>query len=273
MRLKLIGVLVTAALGFAQTRPEFEVASVKPAPPPGAGPIRVGCTGGPGTQDPGLLTCQFLSLTNLVTFAYPVHEPQLSHPDWMDSARFDLTAKIPTGATREQLGPMMQSLLADRFKLVVHQETRETAKYDLVVAKSGPKFKEAVNPEPPSPIAATPGLPKLDANGFPIRGPGQPGMTAVRGRNRMYQPQYTMDALASLLTGQARRPVDNATNLTGKYEIALYWVNDDLSTSDADSGPTLMQALPDQLGLRLEPKKGPVNFVIIDHIEKLPTEN
>jgi uncharacterized protein (TIGR03435 family) len=273
MRFKLIGILVTATLGFAQSRAEFEVASIKPSPPPGAGPFRVGCSGGPGTQDPGLFTCKFLSLTNLVTIAYPVREPQLSRPDWMDSARFDLTAKVPEGATREQLSPMMQNLLADRFKLVVHHETRDTAKYDLVVAKNGPKFSEAANPAPASPPAATPGLPKLDANGFPIRGPGQPGMTGVRGRNRMYQPQYTMDTLAYMLTGQARRPVDNATGLTGKYEIALYWVDDSLSTSDADSGPTLMQALQDQLGLRLESKKGAVDFVIIDHIEKLPTEN
>ncbi len=95
MRLRLIGALLAAVLSFAQSRPEFEVASIKPSPPPGAGPFRVGCSGGPGTQDPGLFTCKFLSLTNLVTIAYPVREPQLSRPDWMDSARFDVTAKIP----------------------------------------------------------------------------------------------------------------------------------------------------------------------------------
>jgi uncharacterized protein (TIGR03435 family) len=236
MRLGLIGILVTATLGFAQSRPEFEVASIKASPPPGAGPFRVGCSGGPGTQDPGLFTCKFLSLTNLVTIAYPVREPQLSRPDWMDGVHFDLTAKIPEGATRDLLSPMMQSLLADRFKLVVHHETRDTAKYDLVVAKNGPKFSEAAS-RAPALLPVAPGLPKLDADGFPVRGPGQPGMVGVRGRMRMYQPQYTMDALAFMLTGQARRPVDNATGLAGKYEIALYWVDESLSTSDPIRAP------------------------------------
>jgi uncharacterized protein (TIGR03435 family) len=273
MRLGLIGFLVTATLGFAQSRPEFEVASIKSSPPPGSGPITTGCIGGPGSNDPGLFNCYFMSLTNLVAIAYQAREAQLSRPDWMDSARFELRAKVPVGSKRDQIGAMMQNLLADRFKLIVHHESRDDQKYDLVVAKSGSKLKQAPDTPVAAPSVGTPGPPKVDSEGFPILRPGQTGMTGMRNHMRMYQPQYTTAMLAAVLSGQVRKPVTDATGLTGKYEIALYWVNDGPSASDIDAGPTLMQALQDQLGLRLESKRGPVDFVIIDHIEKLPTEN
>jgi uncharacterized protein (TIGR03435 family) len=95
----------------------------------------------------------------------------------------------------------------------------------------------------------------------------------MNGRGRMYQPALTMEEFAEFLTGQMASPVTDATGLKGKYEISLYWTTEPLKAADGDAGPTLMRALQEQLGLRLEAKKGPVDFLVVDHIEKLPTDN
>ena len=149
------------ACGALQAEPaaklEFEVASIKPSPPPAPGMgIVVGCRGGPGTNDPALYTCQNISLSNLVTVAYRIDYYQLSAPDWATMARFDLRAKVPEDTTKEQLALMIQGLLADRFRLVVHRESREIQRYELTVAKDGPKFKDAAPPP-----QGTPGTPRL----------------------------------------------------------------------------------------------------------------
>ena len=143
-----ISVLLFAwsAIG-AQPAPklEFEVASIKPTPRglgQGTG-LPPGCHGGPGTNDPISYTCGNLSFSGLVSTAYSVRYDQLSAPSWADMARFDLRARLPQGATTEQLPLMLQNLLQDRFKLAVHRESRELPGYELTVASSGPKFKAA----------------------------------------------------------------------------------------------------------------------------------
>jgi uncharacterized protein (TIGR03435 family) len=274
--------------GQSATKLEFDVASIKPSPPPAPGMgIVVGCRGGPGTNDPALYTCQNISLSNLVTMAYRVAYYQLSAPDWAGMARFDLRAKVPEGATKEQLALMMQSLLADRFKLAVHSESREIQRYELTVAKNGPKFKEAAPPAPADSqdAAFTPGPLKADKEGYPLIGP-RGGMAIMYDKARLYQPEMTMTMLAGQLSAQLRGPVVDATGLTGKYDISLYWnAGDSLRTAApapgggptpvdaASTGPDLKQALQEQLGLRVESKKGPVEFVIVDHAEKTPSEN
>jgi uncharacterized protein (TIGR03435 family) len=285
-----LAVLCGCAVIQAQpaTKLEFEVASIKPSPPPAPGMgILVGCRGGPGTNDPSLYTCQNISLSNLVTMAYRIAYYQLSAPDWATMTRFDLRAKLPQDTTKEQLALMMQSLLADRFQLAVHRESREMQRYELTVAKNGPKFKEAAPPAPADSrdAAPTPGPPKLDKEGYPVIGP-RGGMAIVYDKARMYQPEMTMTMLASQLSGQLRGPVVDATGLTGKYAISVYWsAGDSLRTTapapgqgptpadTVSTGPDLKQALQEQLGLRVESKKGPVEFVIVDHAEKTPTEN
>lgn len=270
------------------TKLEFDVASIKPSPPPASGTgIVVGCRGGPGTDDPVSFNCQNISLSNLVTMAYRVAYYQLSAPDWAAMARFDLRARVPEGTTKEQLALMMESLLADRFQLTVHRESREIQRFELTVAKNGPKFREAV-PRPPGDsrdAAFTPGPPKLDKDGYPTIGP-RGGMAIMYDKARMYQPEMTMTMLASQLSAQLRGPVVDTTGLTGKYEISIYWsAGDSLRTgapapgggpTPADpvsAGPDLKQALQEQLGLRVESKKGPVEFVVVDHAEKVPSEN
>jgi uncharacterized protein (TIGR03435 family) len=271
---------------------EFEVASIKPTPPPDGKPRVVGCRGGPGSKDPELFSCGNMSLANLVTYAYRLNYYQLSAPEWMKDpfAAFDIAARVPEGATKDDFYAMLQNLLADRFKLMVHHESREMQQYDLAVAKSGSKFKEAA-PQAPKPDGDDDGKPpafpppKMGTDGYPVLGGGG-GMAMMGGRARMYGPEMTMAMLAGQISGQLGKPVTDATGLSGKYEVSLYW--DAVATKWAgsppaaggpetpvarDPGPTLIEALQDQLGLRLESKKGPVDFLVVDHAEKVPTEN
>lgn len=289
---RLIVVLLLAGApdyGQSSARLEFEAAAVHPAPPPGE-PFRVICEGGPGTRDPGLFTCQNMSLANLVTVAYRIDFNRLVAPEWMASSseRFSLSATAPPNTTREQFDLMFQNLLTDRFRLSVHHETRETRQFSLVVARGGPKFKES--PRVPAVEAAVdartnaPQRPVADANGFPSFQPGRSGMATYKGKARIYQTRMTMEMLTAQLAGQLHSPVADSTGLTGKYEIDLYWVMDsrlrttaltDTATSavETEAGPTLTQALQDELGLRLESKEGQADFLVVDHAEKIPLEN
>ena len=263
---------------------EFEVASVKQSPPPPAGVGSVVfCRGGPGTNDPALYTCGNINLSALIGTAYHVAYYQLSAPDWMLATRFDVRAVVPEGTTKEQFSIMLQNLLADRFKVKVHRESREIQRYELVVTKNGPKFKEATPAVPQDERAAIrPGFPVRDKDGYPVIGT-RGGMAISYGKARAYWPGITMELLAGQLSGQLQRPVTDATGLPGKYDISLYWDAEitlrasapgaDLTAAAIDSGPTLTQALQDQLGLRVESRKGPVDFVVVDHAEKVPAEN
>jgi uncharacterized protein (TIGR03435 family) len=234
--------------------------------------------GGPGTKDPGLFTCQNYSLANLITAAYSIDHYQLSAPDWLTTLKFDITARVPEGATRNQFKLMLQNLLAERFKLAIHMETRDLPVYELVVAKNGPKLKEWVEVPASQATAADTARPpaftkpKLDKDGYPELPPGVPGMMTMNGRARMYQPNTTIKSLCAMLAGQLARPVRDATGLKAKYDIALYWSVERLrpspvaeagalpTTPDADAGPTLAEAVREQLGLTLNSTKGPSMF-------------
>jgi uncharacterized protein (TIGR03435 family) len=253
---------------------KFEVASVKPSLPRDARSSITGCQGGPRTSDPGLFTCSNMTLRNLVGLAYELDINQLSAPDWLADTRlgFDLRAKVPQGTTREQFSLMFQNLLVDRFQLAVHRETREMQQYDLVVAKNGPKFQGA------APEGSPAGPSALRKNGCPAL-PGGQGVTFGNGQYVLHIPDWSMKVFSTQLAYLLRSHVTDATGLTGKYDIAMCWAPDNTRDAGAngipatDSAPTLQQALQDQLGLRLEPRKGPVEVLVVDHAEKLPSEN
>src|SRR5215471_18730975 len=148
------------AISQAQTpaSPTFEVASIKPAAPQEMGRMMIGTRGGPGTPDPTHATFTNVSLTMLINMAYGVRDYQVTAPGWMDSARFDVLAKVPEGATKEDFKLMLQNLLAERFKLVVHKDTKEAPVYALLTGKNGSKLKESPNNAPAEdPAAAGPG--------------------------------------------------------------------------------------------------------------------
>ena len=301
-----------------EARVEFEVASVKQSAPVAPSNTRMmfgGPSGGPGTKDPGRFSANGTSIYNLLMQAYKVLPYQISTPDWVRTERYDITAKIPEGATREQFLVMLQNLLADRFKLTLHREQKELPMYDLVVAKNGPKLKEweppPVDPNQPPPSGPPqmppPGMmgkPVLDDDGYPVI-PTRPGvsssmsMTNGKATQRMYGA--TMQSFALQAMSQVGKPVTDKTGLTGRYDITLHFATDGMmgggmmgggmsgaimaaqamatgaggaAPAAADpSGPTYAEALVSQLGLRLEAKKGMVEILVIDHVEKVPTEN
>jgi len=271
----------------AQTA-EFEVASIKPMAPPGAGmPLRFGSFGGPGTNDPGRFTCTGCSIMMLITFAYDVQRYQVSGPETINTEVFEIAAKIPAGANRAEFRHMLQNLLADRFKLKLHRESKETQIYKLVVAKNGPKLKESSAAPESIQEPLPPGQVKRDAEGYPVLPAGRSVMAMAPGRARVQGARETMAQLANRLSLFLSRPVTDATGLSGKYDYVLSFAPEmgrglglglppaggPPPASSEDSGPTIFAALQEQLGLKLEPNKGPVDLLVIDHVEKVPTEN
>jgi uncharacterized protein (TIGR03435 family) len=270
---------------------EFEVAAIKRTPPREKRPAGAleGCRGGPGTNDPELLTCEDMSLFSLALMAYQIERLQLyrlSGPDWMKQLPgFDLSARVPAGATKDDLAAMLRNLLADRFKLVVHRESREVQEYDLVVAKGGQKFRESAVPAKDATNGDVKGdasdKPKPGADGYPTLPPGQRA-AVIDDRAHFHDPRMSMALLAAMLATQLTKPVHDATGLKGTYDVDLHWDTaihsnppgpGDQTSGALDQGPTLILAVQDQLGLRLESKKGMVDFVVVDHAEKIPAGN
>jgi uncharacterized protein (TIGR03435 family) len=281
LAISLIG--FACGVGHAQSsvRPTFDAASVKAAPPPdGRGGRRVGMMGGPGTDTPGRINFENIGLGAVIGKAYDVKYYQISGPGWFESERFNIIATIPPGTSQEQFRLMLQNLLADRFKLALHKESREMQIYALMVARNGPKLKRAAPDPPPDANDAADGAPfsggaKLAADGYPTVRSGMTIMSTPTGpRARLANKEHT-EWLAGMLSGQLGRPVIDATGLTGEYDISLYWIpqRPDSIAADDPNGPDLMTALQQQLGLRLEPKKGPIEVLVVDHAEKTPTAN
>jgi len=286
--------IIIFAMSFAQAQPtgtlsSFEVVSIKPSSPPNGGRYYVGIRGGPGTSDPGRMTFSHVTVARLVTQAYGIYSFQLSCPDWFNTEQFDIIAKVPEGATKEQVPIMLQNLLADRFQLKVHQETRAMPILELTVAKGGPKLKAATQ------VLAhgdgVTGEPSVDKFGFPVIPPGKANMLVMEGKARWQAPNAEMEQLTRMLAGELGKPVTDSTGLKGRYDFSLYWMSGETNatqlttTADTDAatptasapdgilGPTIFGALRDQLGLRLDAKKGPADILVVDSADRLPSEN
>lgn len=241
--------------------PQFEAASIKPGDP-----------ASPGTQmmitPGGRFGAKNASLRALIRYAYDVRDNQISGgPNWLDSAKWDIEAKpeAPVNAGPGNDNPlrrMVQSLLAERFKLALHRERKEQQVYALVIAKGGPKFKET------------------EGNTGPGGGGRGKGMTRFS-RGALNGNGTTMEMLAQLLSNTLGRSVLDKTGLTGGYDIKLEWTPDESEmmmkgpdggaaapTPPDSSGPSLFSALQEQLGLKLESTKGPVEILVIDRAEK-----
>ena len=286
-----------AAAQSAPAGPEFEAASVKPADiEVRIGPLR----GGPGTSSPGQIS-GVATLKALLLRAYRLKDYQISGPGWMDSARYEIAAKVPQGATREQVSHMWQALLAERFGLRVHRETKELAMYALLKTKNGVKLKRDDRDDTASDAADTtefsPNIVK-GADGFPDLAAGQKLPRSyeivVGGTDgilyKLWAHRETMELLADRLSAQLSRPVVDETGLTDTYDFALSWAMetggriprtgpppDEIDMHDVpvmtEPGLSIFTALPAQLGLRLEARRGPVEILVIDNAEKIPTGN
>ena len=260
--------------------PAFEVASVKLSPPPERGQFPLaGMRGGPGSKDPTRIEYRRVSIDVLVARAYDVKQWQLFGPDWTRRGQYDIVATLPPETTRERFQAMLRNLLAERFKLQVHRETRDLTGYSLTVAKSGPKLKPHVDAPPTveedQPLANVPPMPKIGADGYPILRNGL-SMASVDGKSRKRWDNADVGELVETLSSYLRAPVSDDTGLAGKYDIDLYWVSPAPAPppdADADPGPDLFVAVNRQLGLKLEKKKAPAEVLVIDHVEQFPTGN
>jgi len=242
---------------------KFEVASVK----------RTEQCGGPRSMDPGYLALRGVPLKWVLVEAFKVKLDEIEGPSWLEKDCFDILAKMPEGATRDQLPAMLQAFLKERFKLAAHKVDRPRSGYALVVDKGGLKVKEDD--------------PKTE-----FMGSGRAGavMIGARGHGRL-KGVMSMASLAKSLSTKGYGPVQDLTGLTGEYDIDLSWTPDpDLgpkgvggtdpdatppsagSPAASEPGGSLFAALR-EIGLKLERRKIPVQFVVIDRIERIPTAN
>jgi uncharacterized protein (TIGR03435 family) len=208
-------------------------------------------------------------LKSLVVNAYGIKEYLISGmTGWTDSAHFDINAKILDmdaealkKLTPEQRRAMLQQLLVDRFQLKVHLQSEVLPIYEMVVAKGGPKITP-VEPAGPDPDADK-------HKEFKDMGRG----SMMINNTALTAHDVPLENLAYSLSGKLGRTVVDKTGLKGKYDLSLTWSPDDGSASSSDSSaPSLFTALQEQLGLRLQPAKGPVDTLVVDRIE-MPSEN
>ncbi len=235
------------ALALSAQTPAFEVASIKPNRSGGGGSSIRGSA--------GLITMENVPLRKLTLWAYGIaddREYMLSGPDWLGTERFDIQARFPADTPPEQVRQMAQSMLAERFQLALHREIRRLPMYALVVAKGGTK----------------------------LRAVGDGAARTSAGRGRLEATRISIGKLADLLARLTGQPVTDETNLKGVFDFTLEWSPDETQKMNADepvaaapTGPSLFSALQEQLGLKLEGRKGPVEVLVIDHMEKTPTAN
>jgi uncharacterized protein (TIGR03435 family) len=242
-------VLLTCAALAQSPQPAFEVATVKLN--------KSGARGIGNHFDPERATWTNISLRVLITNAHRIQSDQLmGGPDWIRSERWDIEAKTEGPTTTDQKFQMLQPLLEDRFKLQAHRETREMPEYRLVIAKGGSKLREY------------------------RKGEGDSRQEGTRiGRGLIDGHGAEFNSLVFFLRSETGRPVVDATGLSGKFDFKLEWVPDESqpnSGGDAPppdaSGASIFAAIQEQLGLKLETMKGPVEVLVIDHVEK-PSEN
>jgi uncharacterized protein (TIGR03435 family) len=291
MRLAVFALLLSGAT-FAQAT--FEAVSVKVVSAGANVPGRV--RGGPGTNSPGQLSGAG-TMRSLLMMAYGLKNYQISGPGWMESERYEVVAKIPAGASKADVAMMLQAMLADRFGLVAHLETKELPIFALVVTKGGPKFKQsgAVGSD-------TSGVaPKLvkGTDGFPALAPGselsRSYQVVVGGSDgimyKVWGRHETMPQLAERLSSQLNRAVVDATELKGQYDFALTWTMESFGGAiprtdpppdeiDSHTGPvmsdpglSIFTAVQAQLGLKLESRKGPQQMLVVEKAERVPTGN
>jgi uncharacterized protein (TIGR03435 family) len=293
---------VSFAILAVYGQPRFEVASVKPGSADAIGSMNGGPLPiGPFNQtnhDPGRITWTNVRLGRVMQVAYDLPADRISGPDWLVDDVVSMVATIPAGTSVGDFRLMVQNLLADRFKLTVHRETKQVSGYALEVGKNGPKLNESGKNSKGEAQAedkrdqACRGCNAIviqDESGFPAPRPGTPiflpgaafsATIAVNGKNRASVLNGGAKAIADYLGNALGSPVEDRTGLTGIYDVRLEFVPDPSGTEPnatgaaaSDPGTGIFDAVQSQLGLKLTPKKVPVETLVIDHLEKVPTEN
>lgn len=287
----IVGAIPILCQAPAGTKPSFEVATVKPAEPGQQG------IAGISRQPGGRLVIKNMPLRPLLTYAYNIRDFQVAGgPGWMTSEVWDIEARaeegsIPAGpldpSKPNPLAIRLQSLLEDRFQLKTHTETRELPVYELSIAKGGLKMK----------LSDDQGLIKpRDPGDPPPPPPFQPGVplrrgTVFMGRGNLQAAAINVTNIVQSLSSLVGRIIVDKTGLTGLYDVKLQWTPDPTQVPNGiaifagpgpggrdapppidSNGPAIFTALQEQLGLRLDSAKGPVEVIVVDSVQK-PSEN
>jgi len=289
--LALAALIVGTNAPAAPAKIAFEVASVKPAVRPGRGPVIcfVPCTPGERlTVQGNRVDIRYMSINELLIRAYRVKPYQVSGPEWMRNARFDIIAKIPEGVPADRIPEMLQSMLADRFQLKIHRETKERPIYALVVGKNGIKLQPAATdavqaPASPKarPVFTPDGEGHFDSGGVTITS-GRFGPIRSVGGGKWEMSGVTMPGLAELLAPEQDRPVLDETNLSGAYRFIFEVEAHEGGRGQQEGrgpGPqedavrtSLIQSV-EKGGLKLERRNAPIETIVVDTVEKTPTAN
>ncbi len=250
-KLVVVGALL-AASGRGQSN--FTVSSVKPN------------SSGKGGGEPffstahGTLTIRNLPLDGIIAAAYGAAGYQISGPKWLHQERFDITGKSDNAtAGEDEMRPLLQRLLAERFHLKLHRESRELPAYVLTVAKNGPKLEAAVD----------------DGADLSFKKANKTG-----GKNIVAE-RLTMPQFAEILSHRLSHPVQDKTGLSGAFRVRLEWAPENKTpkpgkpdkAKPAPDSPSIFTALKDQMGLRLDSHKAQVEFLVIDHVDRVPIAN
>lgn len=257
----------------------FEVAAVRPSTrppnlPAGAVPSPI-LQGGPGSPSPGRISYRYISWSALILKAFGIRPMQLVAPR-APLELYDIAATLPADTSKEQFQTMLQNFLTERFNLALHHETRILPVYALTVGKNGPKLKESATAAAPAPPGTRIGGP--DSEGFPSLPPGYVGSTAIpsNGRLRIAGQKATLAHLIGWVEGRLDHPIVDQTGLTGQYDFKLEieWMQRPGAPAGdpLDAAPSVFQAL-EKLGLKLESKQAPFDVLVVDQIDKVPTEN
>jgi uncharacterized protein (TIGR03435 family) len=227
-------------------QPAFAVATIRPS----SSEVKFEHDGETETS-PVTLEMHDVTVHTCIKWAYGVQDSQISGPAWLDSERYDLVAKADTPATNEQMKLMLQTLLADRFQLAFHHQSKESKAFALTVAKGGPKLSPAAAP---------------DAKPF-----------RQNSANGTIAKSMTIRDFADFISGPLQMPVVDETGLTGKYDFAIDFTPylpdaKNMGPDRPDATSILMAALQGELGLKLESRKTQVDVMVIDHVEK-PSAN
>ena len=309
-----VGIAVVLASGSLLGQPPtFEVASVKPSEPITAAMVASGKVHAGMKIDGKRVDIGYFPMIQLICKAYDVKAYQVTGPTWLKSVglagqRFDIVANLPEGATKEQVPQMLQALLAERFKLVIHRETKDQAVYAMVIGKGGLKIEES-QPPVASPDGAAPNPAVTGSSSVSVSqtkggsvvsdGAGKTQKQTISPDGKSMRFEIWGATLAELAEGLAPlvdHPIVDMTGLTGKYHVTL-----DISMQEvlsavraagaalppaegggdaskpaelaSDPGGSSLFTTIQTLGLKLEPRKVPTAFIVVDSVEKMPTEN
>jgi uncharacterized protein (TIGR03435 family) len=289
MRTLLVGtacLVLVSSTAFAQAKPAFEVASIRPSGDTAAG-VRVGFQA-TGSQ----VRVTAMSIKDYLGIAYRLRLQQIEGPEWMAQARFDVSATIPDGAPGSQVPEMLQTLLSERFQLKVHRETKDLPVYVLGVGKAGPKLQPSAPPDPNAPATTAAVNVSGGGNSAGVSVDMGGGSSFTLSNNQLQIRRMRTSGLADVLTRFVDRPVIDQTGIDGVYDITLDLTAEDYTAMLIRSAINAGVALPPQamrllesaspdtvsaplskFGLTFDMRRAPLEVLVVDSVLKTPTEN